>query len=98
MVDKCNKKNGGEFRKDISTRFVDFQGNFSFDNIVMFIFKGDKIKGCPGENCIAVKALNASLKDDDYLVVKLWEYISKLNLSTYIKHPLSSFANIQRKL
>ena len=70
-VDKCNKQNGGKFNKHILTRFVEFQGSFSFDNIVMIIFKGDKVKGFPVENLTAVKPFNASSTGDDYLVVKL---------------------------
>ena len=64
----------------------------------MLIFEGDKVKGCPVENYIVVKPFDASSKDDECLVVKLWHYICKLKSSAYIRHSLSSFTNIQRTL
>ena len=72
MVDKCNKKNGGKFSKDISNRFAEFQGTFSFDSIVMVIFDGDQVKEFPMENYIVVKPFDPSSNDDYYLVFKLW--------------------------
>ena len=61
----------------------------------MLIFEGDKLKGCPMEIFIAVKPFDISSKDYDYLVVKLWNCVCKLNSRADIKNSLSFFTNIQ---
>ena len=64
----------------------------------MVIFDGDKEKACPMENCILLKPFDTSSKDDDYLVLKLWHYLCKLNPREDVRHSLPCFPNIQRTL
>lgn len=73
-----------------------FKARFSFDNKIMLVFYSDKVKGCHIENSIVVKHFDASSKDNEYWVVKLWKYLCKLNPSTNIRCSLYFFVNIQR--
>ena len=56
----------------------------------MVVLDSYKVKGSHVGNCIMVKPFKVSYNDDNYLVVKFYQDLSKLNPMTNIRPFLSS--------
>lgn len=98
FVDDCTKDNDGKQYKNMNILWENFKIIFSKNNTSMVVIEGDKVQGYPSKSCIMLKPYNIySSMEDNLMIPKLWQDLSKIYGSTGIITFITSL-NIQEHL